>query len=152
MVPYSVGTILAQYDRQGQARYDQFLRVFLEAIDPNLAGKVAPVGLDSGIDVSTSRLPATATMAAHRLPFWPRTKTPWVLLVNRHAERPAVFGSLRVLQGLRPLPAATENTQRPSQRLVTAYFDKPLFPENFGAQEGIDAVTRSSLDDWTTFY
>ena len=124
----------------------------ISIIDPNLAGKVAPIGLDSGIDVSTSRLPATATMAVHRLPFWPRTKTPWVLLVNRHADRPAIFGKLRVLQGLRPLPAATANTKQPSQRLVTAYFDKPLFPENFGAQEGIDSITRSSLDDWTTFY
>jgi len=134
--------------------YPQDMRqtLSISIIDPNLAGKVAPIGLDSGIDVTTSRQSATATMAAHRLPFWPRTKTPWVLLVNRHAERPASFGSLRVLQGLRPLPAATENTQRPSQRLITAYFDKPLFPENFGAREGIDAVTRSSLDDWNTFY
>jgi len=124
----------------------------ISIIDPNLAGKVAPIGLDSGIDVSASRLPATSAMAVHRLPFWPRTKTPWVLLVNRHSDRSAVFGKLRVLQGLRPLPAATSNTKRPSQRLVTAYFDKPLFPENFGAREGIDSLTRSSLDDWTTFY
>ena len=36
----TVGTILASYDRQGQARYDQFLRVFLEAVDPNLAAKL----------------------------------------------------------------------------------------------------------------
>jgi hypothetical protein len=36
----TVGTILSQYDRQGQARYDQFLRVFLEAVDPNLAAKL----------------------------------------------------------------------------------------------------------------
>jgi hypothetical protein len=36
----TVGTILSQYDRQGQARYDQFLRVFLDAIDPNLASKL----------------------------------------------------------------------------------------------------------------
>mgnify|MGYP003132730165 CR=1 FL=1 len=36
----TVGTILAQYDRQGQARYDQFLRTFLEAVDPNLASKL----------------------------------------------------------------------------------------------------------------
>lgn len=36
----TVGTILAQYDRQGQARYDQFLRVFIEAVDPNLAAKL----------------------------------------------------------------------------------------------------------------
>ena len=35
-----VGQTLAQYDRQGQARYDEFLRIFIEAVDPNLASKL----------------------------------------------------------------------------------------------------------------
>ena len=39
----TVGQILAQYDRSGQARYDEYLKVFLEAVDPNLASKlIAP--------------------------------------------------------------------------------------------------------------
>ena len=39
----AVGQIMAQYDRQGQARYDVFLRTFLDAIDPNLASQlIAP--------------------------------------------------------------------------------------------------------------
>jgi hypothetical protein len=36
----SVGQIMAQYDRQGTARYDVFLRTFLDAIDPNLASQL----------------------------------------------------------------------------------------------------------------
>ena len=36
----TVGEIMAQYDRQGSARYDVFLRTFLDAIDPNLAGQL----------------------------------------------------------------------------------------------------------------
>ena len=137
-----------------ELNYPQDIRqtLSISIIDPNLAGKVAPIGLDSGIDVPASRQPATTKMAIHRMPFWPRTKTPWVLLVNRHSDRSAVFGKLNILQGNRPLPPATSITKRPSQRLVTAYFDKPLFPENFGAREGIDTTTRSSLDDWITFY
>ena len=35
-----IGQVLAQYDRQGQARYDEYLRVFIEAVDPNLASKL----------------------------------------------------------------------------------------------------------------
>lgn len=31
---------MAQYDRQGTARYDVFLRTFLDAIEPNLAGQL----------------------------------------------------------------------------------------------------------------
>jgi hypothetical protein len=34
---------MSQYDRQGQARYDVYLRKVIEAIDPNLAGQlIAP--------------------------------------------------------------------------------------------------------------
>ena len=40
----AVGQIMAQYDRQGQARYDVFLRTFLDAIDPNLAGQLIAPG------------------------------------------------------------------------------------------------------------
>ena len=36
----TVGKIMAQYDRQGQARYDVFLRTFLDAIDPNLSSQL----------------------------------------------------------------------------------------------------------------
>jgi len=39
----TVGQVLSQYDRQGTARYDEFLKTFLEAIDPGLASKlIAP--------------------------------------------------------------------------------------------------------------
>ena len=39
----TVGQVLAQYDRSGQARYDEYLKIFLEAVDPNLASKlIAP--------------------------------------------------------------------------------------------------------------
>ena len=36
----AVGQIMAQYDRQGQARYDVVLRTFLDAIDPNMASQL----------------------------------------------------------------------------------------------------------------
>jgi hypothetical protein len=36
----TVGKIMSQYDRQGQARYDMFLRTFLDAIDPNLSSQL----------------------------------------------------------------------------------------------------------------
>ena len=35
-----VGQVMASFDRQGQARYDIFLRTFLDAIDPNLASQL----------------------------------------------------------------------------------------------------------------
>jgi hypothetical protein len=39
----TVGKLMSQYDRGGQARYDVYLRKVIEAIDPNLAGQlIAP--------------------------------------------------------------------------------------------------------------
>ena len=39
----TVGKLMAQYDRSGQARYDIYLRKVIEAIDPNLANQlIAP--------------------------------------------------------------------------------------------------------------
>jgi len=39
----TVGKLMSQYDRSGQARYDVYLRKVIEAIDPNLAGQlIAP--------------------------------------------------------------------------------------------------------------
>lgn len=40
----TVGKLMAQYDRSGQARYDVYLRKVIEAIDPNLANQlIAPM-------------------------------------------------------------------------------------------------------------
>ena len=39
----TVGKLMAQYDRTGQARYDVYLRKVIESVDPNLAGQlIAP--------------------------------------------------------------------------------------------------------------
>ena len=35
----------------------------------------------------------------HRLTFWPQTRTPYVLLVNRRDDGPAVFGKIDVQAG-----------------------------------------------------
>ena len=40
----AVGEILVGYDKNGQARLDQFLKVFLDSIDPNLSAQlIAPM-------------------------------------------------------------------------------------------------------------
>ncbi|MDC0157331.1 hypothetical protein OAK38_06195 [Verrucomicrobia bacterium] len=39
----TVGRVMATYDRAGQARYPQFLKIFLDALDPNLSAQlIAP--------------------------------------------------------------------------------------------------------------
>ena len=35
-----IGKIMSQFDRQGVSRFDQYLRVFIDAIDPNLSDQL----------------------------------------------------------------------------------------------------------------
>lgn len=121
----------------------------ISIIEPNAAGKVVPIGLDSGVDVPEST--NDPQMAWHRLVFWPHTKTPLVLIANRRADGPAMFGKLSVLAGPATLPPLAIPNQL-GERELTAFFDKPLFAKNFGALEGLDAGSQRTLDDWGSFY
>lgn len=121
----------------------------ISVIEPNAAGLVMPLGLDSGIDVDlpASRIPATLK---HRLVFWPRTRSPLLLLANRRGEGTAIFGKVRVLAGPAQLAAGPLAGNTP-ERLVAAYFDKPHFPENFSVSDSLDVRSARTIDDWSVF-
>lgn len=122
-------------------------------LDPNAAGELVPVGLDSGVYVeSPTAAPEPARWLTHRLVFWPRTKTPLVLLVNRDGTRSAVHGKIRVLAGSERLPTSRRQGELRPERLFAGYLERPLLAENFSASEFYDAFSRRSLDDWVTFY
>ncbi|HTN77486.1 MAG TPA: hypothetical protein VL096_19640 [Pirellulaceae bacterium] len=132
---------------------DAAMALGISIVEPNAAGQIAPLGVDSGVQVSEPLATSDKKLLKHRLVFWPRTKTPLVLLTNRHNKQVAWFGKLRVLHGPTALPS--ELKAEPSDeagRLLAVYYDKPMFAENFGAAEALDSVSGRTLDDWTTFY
>ncbi len=143
----------------------------ISIVEPNAMGKVIPLGLDSGLDVPESSWRDRPKMLRHKLIFWPRTATPLVLLTNRRDNQSATFGMLRVYAGPSSIPGPEKEAEPdegksqeagsgtlPSAsagatpRLLAAYFDRPLFPENFSARESADAASGRSLKDWLTFY
>jgi hypothetical protein len=137
----------------------------ISLVEPNAAGLVTPIGLDSGVYVSDDQAQAPPRLLKHHLAFWPRTKSPLLLLTNRRSNSRAAYGKIRVLGpavsqlstlGLSKeprtvLPRLVVGSDR-SERLLAAYFDRPLWNENFSATDSLDPVSRRSLDDWTTFY
>jgi hypothetical protein len=123
----------------------------ISVVEPNAAGFVGPIGLDSGIDVAPPDVGHKAGVRRHRLPFWPQTKSPYLLIVNRSDERTAFVGKIEVQAGPMNLPPLTI-PQAINGRMLAAYYDKPLFVENFSASEAIDPVSRRGLDDWATFF
>jgi hypothetical protein len=123
----------------------------ISIVEPNSAGYVGPVGLDSGLEVSRPDAGHQPGVKRHEIVVWPQTRAPYLLLVNRRDDAAAVFGRIGVKAGPSNLtPLAIPSAVYPTRQL-TAYFDKPLFAENFSGSEAVDPVTRRSLDDWITF-
>lgn len=123
----------------------------ISVIEPDASGAVMPIGLDSGVAVTTGSNANVQEWKRHQLVFWPRTKTPLVLLTNLHPERPAAFGKIRVLRGPINLPPAFKRDES-AGRSFWAYLHKPLFAENFSAPDSLDPWSGRSLDNWQTMY
>jgi len=124
----------------------------ISILEPNAAGQVTPIGLDSGVYTSDEPTPLLTQWTKHRLLFWPRTKSPLLLMTARRDGRTAAYGKIRVLSGPANLPPAFHPAFDRSERMFAAYYDRPLFCENFGATESLDSWSGRSLDDWQTFY
>lgn len=145
----------------------------ISLIEPNAAGAVTPIGLDSGVYVSDEDAYVTGEnastppkLARHRVVFWPRTKTPLLLITNRRDGARAVYGKIIVLSGAHQqfnmlalnrnegngaLAPAFPPSSR-SERIWAGYLDHPLFVENFSGPEALDPVSHRCLDDWNTVY
>lgn len=135
----------------------------ISVVEPNAGEQVVPIGLDSGVEVPRSIKGDSQPAGVHRLVFWPRTDSPVLLLTNRKEESAAWFATIRLLDGPTGLPAPASGLPAPTEfpaapmgaageeRLVAAYFDKPLFPENFSAPQLVDEQG-NALHDWVTFY
>lgn len=124
----------------------------ISLIEPNAAGKVGPIGLDSGIDVAAPTAGHVARVDRHRLVFWPQTRSPYVLVVNRRDTKPAIVGKISVLAGPAELPPLKVYQPNFEGRTLAAYYDKPLVAENFSASEALDPISSRTFKDWVTFY
>ena len=88
----------------------------------------------------------------HRIVFWPKTKTPIVLITNRRNDDPAFYGAIRALRIADHLPRAFPAGGPSPARLYAAYLDRPLIPESFSAEEVFTTSSPLGMDDWKTFY
>ena len=123
-------------------------------LEPDAGGAMAPIGVDSGVDnaAEVAAPDAAPHWQHHRLIFWPRSSTPLLLVSNGRDRAPAVYGKIRVLADGEHLPRALTEQAGANRRLLAAYLDRPLVPENFSANECFDSPSGRSLRDWRTFY
>ncbi|QDT97488.1 family 10 glycosylhydrolase [Gimesia aquarii] len=127
-------------------------------LEPDAAGQLVPVGVDSGVYQSNSTLHNSlqrkSNNAQSEVIFWPRVNNPIILFHSLGSDVPAEIAQIKVYE--LPLSEGEASpvidTQVEKKRLVGPYLQKPLLPEIFGATQVLDAMSNRSLDDWQTFY
>ena len=93
------------------------------------------------------------TGAARLFFFWPRHEHPYLLFANRHQDRPALVGKVKVLAGPKRLASSelADLNQAGRQRQYLAWYEKPLFAENFSVDKTFDPATGQPVHDWKMF-
>ncbi len=144
--------LVVTYPRDAQSR------VGFSILEPDAAGQLVPVGVDSGAYQEGAGMPVALQGNSQELQaeiiFWPRVDNPIVLFHSLGGISPAEITRVQVYELTVPEKqlASQENTDTEKKRLVGPYLQKPLLPEIFGASQVLDPVSNRSLDDWQTFY
>jgi hypothetical protein len=87
-------------------------------------------------------------IGTRRFVFWPRTRTPLLVITNLSARSPAMFGKVRLFAG----PVAVAARQRPADapRRFYLHMVEPDFAL-FGASGRIDPASGRVVADWDAF-
>ncbi len=121
-------------------------------IEPDAAGRVMSSVLDSGFYVDDVVEQADAQPGAHRIVFWPRSRSPQLLIVNQHATQPGVFGRITLSRHDDAKSSlAIQPANKSTTRMVAGYIAKPVFAQNLGAAEILDPASGRSVQSWSTF-
>lgn len=127
-------------------------------LQPDGRGKLPTYGFDSGVVVPKSFAvvdEANPRIKRHQVVFWPNTNQSFLLVSNRCKTDSVRFGKVRILTGPDRLAAhrhLPDGGLKERTRQFLAFYESPMFPENFGADEVYESAIDQTLDDWVTFY
>lgn len=132
---------------------DRKQTLLLSVVEPNAKGAVAPPMVDLGVSSSgdLSQWGSFPTWQVHRVVFWPKTRQPLLLVANPYQES-ARYRRIRVYGGGDHLPEYFPPGAFSDERLVAAYFHRPLLSALFGATDVPGPFRHQGVDDWLTFY
>ncbi len=124
----------------------------ISVVEPSLDDPRALVSRDVAMSSEPTVLDdASQSSQKLRIVFWPHSRMPQVLLTNVDAERPAHFGSIRLLEG-GTLSPATVGMSGHGFRQALADIDRPRFERIFSAELAVDADSGRRLTDWRTLH
>jgi hypothetical protein len=123
----------------------------ISIIEPDSAGRVTAATIESELCVHEVIEETAGQVGMYRLLFWPRTQSPQLLIVNRSATQPGVFGRVALAkQDPSAVPSAIP-AKVSDNRLIAGYIAKPVFAQNFCATEVLDPASGMSVQSWSTF-
>lgn len=122
----------------------------VSVLEPSVAGGLFPTSLDFGFVVGDEPFGdrATGVVRRYAVLFWPRTKTPTILLTNRSSQTAAAFGQIRVYRAEDEPNVAPPSSRGRSFGLALTrtnlceQFAAPRQPSTFGVR---------GSEDWQTF-
>lgn len=129
-------------------------------LEPDASGRYQVFGTDSGLVKRKEQVVVgdLGRVEKQVIEFWPSTAQPMLLIHNRHETSAAAIGKVRLLSGperleiVQPGQNSEAAAAHVSSRGRMAFYEFPLFPENFGAEFATDPGSGQLLTDWLTFY
>lgn len=120
-------------------------------IEPTVSGGIFPRSLDYGLSVSANKVndQLSDKVCRFQILFWPKTKNPTILLMNRDKKHSAVFGKIKIYRAKDNLE---EDNSFQGGRLFGAMMTRPLFCDQFAAVRIDSPLGVHGMEDWNSFY
>ena len=123
----------------------------ISIIEPAVFGGTLPTTIDGGFDVVDEIVSEKQPerISTHRILFWPKTDSPFILLSNQHPTKSAMFGKIRIQKVVSEFPKVFQDQPN---RLFAGYIHRPVFADNFSANRIPSGFGNVGNTDWITFY
>jgi hypothetical protein len=155
-IPVTVGELGQPHIIEIEYLAEEETAIGVSFLQPDANGQVPNYGFDSGVHIEKSLMPRSKNGIQSRrlsLTVWPETSSPYLLIANRHQTDKAVIGTVEIKAGPDRLPSnGNPMPPKKANRKVMAFYEMPLFSENFGVSEKIDPLVSEPLDDWQVFH
>lgn len=141
------------------------MRMGITLLETNGEGLIAPLGVESGMEVNREETGDAPTEGEHEVIFWPKSNSTSLLITNPDGHQSFSLLGYELQTGPEHLPSSlpqieaeattsstTEETPVTPPRLAAIYLDKPLLAEYFGGVEVTDTVSGRSMHAWQSYY
>ncbi|MDO5581221.1 MAG: hypothetical protein Q4G69_08795 [Planctomycetia bacterium] len=123
----------------------------ISIIEPSVSGGIFPKSIDSGFIVRENPLCDLMPnrVLRHQILFWPKTKSPCILIMNRDTKTSAVFGRIRMYRAKDQVNIVPR--QRGARRFAS-FMARPSLCDQFSAVRAESPIGVLGSEDWNTFY